>query len=232
MVIAGPPSFNDADPGVIRLRNVTTSSFEIKFLEWNYLNAKDSRIHKLEDASWLLMEPGRYKMADGSIWEIGTFDIYDTGLRFNVNFLQSFAGTPAVYLTMQTYNGSDTVAVRARKVSPLGFQAALFEEEAKMDSGHAFETIGYLAIYSPNSSGTVTIDNQKISYTINLAEADDHFTPVSGREIKMEEGQSLDSATGHTTENVNTLTINNAFFGQEISSFGGDTAAVRYRMAQ
>jgi hypothetical protein len=232
VVIAGPPSFNDADPGVIRLRNVTNNSFDIKFQEWRYLSAVDARIHKLEDASWLVMEPGRYTMADGSIWEVGTFKIYGTGLWFNINFSQSFAVAPAVYLTMQTYNGSDTVTVRARKVSPLGLEAALFEEEAQMTSGHATETIGYLAIYSPNSSGTVTIGDQKISYTINLAAADDNFTPVAGREIKMEEEQSLDSETTHMIENVNTLTINNAFFGQEISALGADTVAVRYRMAQ
>jgi hypothetical protein len=232
VVIAGPPSFNDADPGVIRLRNVNSSSFEIKFQEWNYLSAKDARIHKLEDASWLVMEPGLYKMSDGSIWGVGTFEINGNGLWYNVNFLQTFAGTPVVYLTMQTCNGSDAVTVRARQVSTAGFQAALFEEEAQMTSGHAYETIGYLAIYSPNGSGAVTIGDQKISYTINIADANNNFTAVAGREIKMEEEQSLDSETTHTIENVNTLNINSAFFGQEISALGGDTAAVRYRMAQ
>lgn len=232
VVIAGTPSFNDADPGVIRLRNVTNGSFDIKFQEWLYLKDKDARIHKLEDASWLVMEPGIYKMADGSIWQVGTFKINGTGLWFDINFTQPLAGTPAVYLTMQTYNGVDTATVRARKVTSLGFQAALFEEEAFMTSGHATETIGYLAIYSPNGAGTVTIGDQKVSYTINLVEADDHFASASDREIKMEEEQSLDSETSHMFETLNTLTINNAFFGQEVSSSGADTVAVRYRMAQ
>lgn len=231
VVIAGPPSFNDADPGVIRLRNITSSSFEVRFQEWYYLVNKDAGIHSLEDASWLMLEPGIYPMADGSIWQVGTFNIKGNGIWYDINFAQAFAGNPAVLLTMQTFNGSAPVTVRARKVSTLGFQAALFEEEALMESGHAYETIGYLAVYSPNSAGSVTIGDQKISYTLNLVEADYYFAAVAGREIKMEEEQSLDTETWHMLETVNTLTINNAFFGQEISSSGGDTVAVRYRMA-
>ncbi|MBI5557996.1 MAG: hypothetical protein HY885_10185 [Deltaproteobacteria bacterium] len=229
VVITGPPSYNDADPGVTRLRNVTAASFDIKFQEWMYLSAKAPLVHKLENGSWLVMEPGSYKMADGSIWEVGTLPLTGLGLWGKKSFSQPFTAMPAVFLTMQTYNGADTVTVRARNVTTLGFEAALFEEEARMTSGHVTETIGYLAIYSPKSSGTVTINGQKIAYSVTSAAADDHFTPVAGREIMMEEEQSLDSEISHVFETLNTLTINNAFFSQEVSSVEKDTAAVRYR---
>jgi hypothetical protein len=232
VVIAGPPSYNDADPGVIRLRNVTNGSFDIKFQEWYYLTAKDARIHQLEDASWLVMEPGRYAMADGSIWEVGTFNLSGVGLWYGYNFSQPFAAAPALFLTMQTYNGGTPATVRARKVSTLGLEAALFEEEALMTGGHTVETIGYLAIFSPNGSGTVTIGNQKVSYATATVNADHNFTPAGWQEIKMEDEQSLDTEIYHMVETLNTLTIDNSFFCQEISSLGSNTAAVRYRMAQ
>ena len=232
VVITGPPSYNDADPGVTRLRNVTSGSFDIKFQEWYYLTAKDARIHKLEDASWLVMEPGRYPMADGSIWEVGRFNINGNGIWFKVNFSQPFAAAPALFLTMQTINGGSPVTVRARNVSPLGLEASLFEEEALMAGGHVYETIGYLAIYSPKASGTVTIGDQKVSYATGIVAADSNFTPATWQEIKMEEEQSLDTETSHMVETLNTLTINNSFFCQEISSLGGDTAAVRYRIVE
>lgn len=232
VVIVGPPSYHDADPGVIRLRNVTSGSFDMKFLEWSYLIAVDGRVHQMEDASWLVMNRGRYTMADGSVWEVGTFQINGNGIWYNINFSQSFAAAPALFLTMQTYNGTSPLAVRARKVTALGLEAALFEEEALMSSGHPYETIGYLAIFSPNGSGTVTIGDQKVSYATGTVTADSNFTPLTWQEIKMEEEQSLDAETSHMLETLNTLTINNAFFCQEISSTGGDTAAVRYRIAQ
>jgi hypothetical protein len=232
VVIIGPPSYHDADPGVIRLSNVTSGSFDMKFQEWYYLNAVDARIHQLEDAAWLVMDRGRYTMADGSIWEVGRFKINGNGIWYNVNFSQPFAAPPALFLTMQTYNGGGTVTVRARNVSALGLQAALFEEEALMSSGHVYETIGYLAIYSPKATGTITIGDQKVSYATAVVTADSSFTPLTWQEIKMEEEQSLDAETSHAFETLNTLTINNAFFCQEISSIDGDTAAVRYRMAE
>ena len=69
--------------------------------------------------------------------------------------------TSTLYLTPQTTNDADVVAVRARNVNAQGFEAALFEQESLFDGhlteefeqeslfdGHLTEEIGYLAIYS------------------------------------------------------------------------------------
>ncbi|MEM6321717.1 MAG: hypothetical protein AAF960_28920 [Bacteroidota bacterium] len=52
IVIAGIPQHLDGDPGVARIRNVTPTSFEIRFEEWNY----EDGVHALEYISYLVME--------------------------------------------------------------------------------------------------------------------------------------------------------------------------------
>lgn len=225
VVIVGPPSYNDSDPGVIRLKNVADHSFDIRFQEWNYLDGS----HALEDASWLALEPGRYEMADGTIFEVGTFSMDNTGEWFDVDFLKSFDGTPALFLTIQTSNGSDPVTVRARDVYTSFFSAALFEEEAYMDSGHTTEVVGYLALYSPDSSGTLTINGQSMSYEIDSVVTNHSFQPIFDYEIFIEEEQSWDYEIYHLYETVSVLRLNNSFFSQDVSALGFNTAAIRYQ---
>ncbi len=52
VVIAGIPQNNESDPGVVRIRNVSPNSFEIRFEEWNYLDNN----HAFEFIPYLIME--------------------------------------------------------------------------------------------------------------------------------------------------------------------------------
>jgi hypothetical protein len=226
VVIVGPPSYNGPEPGVIRLRNVSAYSFDIRFQEWTYLDGS----HSLEDASWLALEPGHYEMADGTICEVGTFSMNNTEEWFDVDFLESFDGIPALFLTIQTFNGPDTVTVRARDVDTSFFSAAFFEEEAK--GGHTTEVVGYLAIYSPDSSGTLTINGQTVAYETDFVSTNHSFRPIFDYDIFMEEEQSQDDEIYHLYENVNVLLLNNSFFSQDVSAMGGDTAAIRYKKVE
>ncbi|WP_286019140.1 Calx-beta domain-containing protein, partial [Candidatus Venteria ishoeyi] len=67
VIIAGVPSSNDAEPGSVRLSNVNTDSFDLRFQEWDYLDG----VHATENLPWLALESGYYLQADGSIWEVG-----------------------------------------------------------------------------------------------------------------------------------------------------------------
>lgn len=225
VVIVGPPSYNGSDPGVVRLQNVTDNSFDIRFQEWDYLDG----LHMQEEAAWLALESGRYLMADGTICEVGTFVMDGTGEWFDVNFQESFDGVPALFLTIQTSNGGNPVTVRARGVGSFSFSAAFFEEEEKMDSGHAAEIVGYLAFYSPYSSGTITINGQSVVYEMDSVVASDLFEPVFDYEIFMEEEESEDIEVSHAYETVNVLRLNNSFFSQDVSTLGGDPAAIRFQ---
>jgi hypothetical protein len=222
VVIAGPPTYHGADPGVVRVRNVNNNSFDIRFQEWLY---KDGA-HTQENIPYLVISGGRHYIADGSIWEVGTFSLSGTGIWTAHAFTDTFPSTPALFLTTQTFNGSDPIAVRARNVTNTGFEAALFEEENKMD-GHVTEEVGYLAVYSPQLSGTVNINGTDVPYLLQAQSVDHRFVPVLSSDIKLEEEQSQDSEVNHCDETVSILALGDKIFAQDMSSNGGDTAAIR-----
>jgi hypothetical protein len=223
VVIAGPPSFNDEDPGVARLRYVDDQGFELRFQEWDYLGGQT---HANESIPYLVLEPGRHVMSDGSIWEVGTFPLGGTQSWKSVQFSQSFASAPYLFLTVQTENDLKAVTVRARSVSKSGFQAALFEEEAQ-NNGHQTETVGYLAVQSDSGSGQVDIDGTVLPYVLQSVNVNHLWTPVLSHQLKLEEEQSQDVGVWHPYETVDVLALGQRLFAQQVSNNNGDTTAPR-----
>ena len=223
VVIAAPPTRHGADPGVVRLRNVGASSFEMRFQEWDYL---DGNHFAKEDVPYLVVEAGRQSEPDGTLTEAGTFELDGTGSFKPVNFTQSFPGKPVVLLTIQTTNGAQAVTVRAKDVSKDGFSAALFEQEALMD-GHIGETVGYLALYSPSGSGALTLGGAEVPYLVQSQNINSRVTPVLSHALTLEEEQSLDEETIHLDESVDILALGQDLFAQQVSSNGADTCALR-----
>ncbi len=222
VVIMGPPSFHGSDPGIVRLRNLNGAGLERRFQEWLCLDGWHTR----ESASYLVMEAGRYTMADDSTWEAGSFALDGTGKWRTVAFTERFPEPPLLLLTVQGFNGSDPVTVRAREVTAAGFSAALFEEEAKMD-GHLPERVGYLAIYSPGRSGSVFAGGAQVPYLVETVSIDERFAPVLSCSLKMEEERSRDSETDHVDERIAVLALGRGLFAQDVSTSGTDTAAIR-----
>lgn len=69
VVIAGPASLNDGDPGVVEVRPVSSSSFEIRFNEWDYL---DGSHPNPETVSYVVVERGITVLPSGGVIETGT----------------------------------------------------------------------------------------------------------------------------------------------------------------
>ncbi len=223
VIIAGPASSNDLEPGVVRLRNITPSSFELRFQEWTYLTYLD-RKHAQETLPYLVLEAGRYPMSDGSLWEVGQFKVSGTGQWKDIHFGQSFPGQPRLFLTLQTTKAVvQPVTVRAKDITSNGFAAALFEEETRND-GHPTEIVGYIAIYSTTGSGTFTTAGQSIDYQVQQIELD---TATQGT-LRLEEEYSLDDETNHAMETVDLLTLGNQTFAQIISFNEADTVSLRH----
>ena len=222
VVIVGPPSYFGADPGVARLRNVSDLGFELRLQEWDYRDGA----HVVETIPHAIVRAGRHWLSDGSVWEAGTFDLGGTANWASVKFADTFAQPPYLFLTVQTNNGGQAISVRPRDVTATGFQAALFEQESLMD-GHASETIGYLAIYSPNGGGMLDLDGEQVPYLLQSVSADHRWLPVLSQRLKLEEEQSLDSETGHIDETLHVLALGNQFFAQQVTHNGGDTTALR-----
>jgi len=138
VVIAGPLSFDGAQPAMVRIRRVTGSSFQIQTDEWNYLDGS----HAAETTGYLVVEAGSYLLPDGTRIDAGTLP---TDHRWYIErFCTDFEKTPVVLTQCQTRNGSDAVVTRQRGISRRQFSVRLQEEER--GGSHAVETIGYVAI--------------------------------------------------------------------------------------
>ncbi len=213
VVIAGPPTRNGSQPCVIRIRNVTSTSFDIRLQEWTYLDQS----HVAEHVSWMVIEAGEHVMLDGSIWQAGTFSLSNT-LRWKyVRFPEYFNDNPVVFTSSQTFNGPDTFVVRKRFITPSQFLAAIQEEESKND-GHYTETIGYLAV-STNTSLPL--------YEIQCNHSFKRVTADFDAQIIVEEEQSKDTETNHVYETVGVLFLNNGVFADMQTFSGSDTASLR-----
>lgn len=228
VVIVGPPSFHGRDPGVVRIKNVTANGFEatyqLRFQEWDY---KDGA-HASETIPHVVLETGRHSMPDGSIWEAGRYDQSGTGSPKTIFFSQAFAAPPELFLTVQTSNGGQAVTVRAKNVTAEGFDSALYEQQSLMD-GHAAETVGYLAVFSPAGGGLANIGGRNRPYFLSREQVDERWHAVLSTALKVEEEQSLDNETGHVDETLSILGLGQQVFAQDISSNGGDPIALRQK---
>jgi hypothetical protein len=227
IVIAHSMSLNGSQPSVIRIRKVDQKGFEIQVQEWDYLDGQ----HKVEAASYLVMEKGSYTLADGTQVEAGQFDTNKTGSFGRIRFNQAFQTTPVVMASVSSFNGPDAVTARLRNINTEGFDFCMQEQEGNAQI-HNMETIGYIA-WKP-SMGTVdglmfevgkTSDSVNHEfYTIQFAQnfattpvfianmqTSDGMDTASIRwqnedayavEVQIDEEQSNDSEVDHTTEVV------------------------------
>ncbi|MDJ0610904.1 MAG: S8 family serine peptidase [Kiloniellales bacterium] len=223
VVIVGPPTFNDPEPGVVRLDTITASSFDVRFQEWTNLDG----VHGSESVPYLISDPSGEVLPDGSVVEIGRFSLGGTGSFLTQSFTQPFPAPPALFLTIQTLNGGDPVTVRARNVTAGGFEAALFKEEALMSGGHPSEQVGFLALYSPSGSGEVDVGGQDVPFAVQSPRIDERFAPVLSSTLKLEEDTSAGPEVTHIKERLSVLALGNTLFAQDVSSRGRDTVALR-----
>ncbi len=215
VIIVSPPSYNEADPCVVMVRNVTSKSFRIKLKEWLYLDGR----HASEDVSFIVIEAGVHVLPDGSVWQAGTYTLNGILNWKKIGYSEIFAERPMVFNTSQTYNESDTFTIRMNYSKVEGFKAAIQEEENRKYGRHVSETIGYLAI--------------EPSGDLNLQEimCNDHFTAVTdnpyGPKIFIEEEQSEDLETRHSKEQTGVMNINGHIFAHIQTFEDKDTAAIR-----
>ncbi|MEO1299026.1 MAG: glycoside hydrolase family 9 protein, partial [Cyanobacteria bacterium J06636_16] len=234
VVIVSDPTFKGSDPVAVRVRNVTSKTFDLRLQEPNY---KDGW-HANESVSYVVMEAGDWQLADGTRVAAGARDSSRlTSKGFDAINLKGFKNTPAILSQVQTANGGDWVTTRTTGQSAQAFELAMQEEEALNDSGHAKETLGWLAIAqgTANDGDTLlqgrTTDRSFDSdrATVQFEEAFDtaptviaklgsHYGPDTANlrlddisrtsfGITVHEEQSLDNELKHTQESVAFLAL-------------------------
>ena len=235
VVFALPVSYNGGDPAIARITNIQNNSFSVYLQEPDY---KDGR-HTKESLSYIVLEAGSWQLADGTILEVGTIDTNSTTTSAwsNIDFNSEFETTPAIFSQVQTNNGKSFVRTRQKFSSRDGFELAMEEEEALKFSGHATETVGWLAIdsgsgswsgldYQAGSTGrNINHTWDKVDFGQTFDRSPNLFASLasfhggdsaglryrslgaSGVQLKVEEDRSLDSEIGHTLETANFLAV-------------------------
>jgi len=222
VVVVQPPTRAGGDPLTIRIRNVTSSSFQFQLDEWDYLDGA----HVKETVHYLVMEAGRFRLPDGTLVEAGWTKRNHTWKRVSLN--AAFPKTPTVLAQSMTRVGGDSVVTRLRNVSATGFGLRLQEQEAST-GWHPTETVGYIAFQRHEDAGddkfrvnrsanAVThawhtlndasrVDNPYFLAQIQTFDGGDpaglRYRVSSGKvQVMVEEEQSADSETAHTSEVV------------------------------
>jgi hypothetical protein len=224
IVVAQPPSTDGGDPVHVRLRAVTSTSFEFQLEEWDY----DDGGHTSETVSYVVVEAGRHTLSDGTAVEAGAVRADDSFT--SVGFAGSFDAAPVALSQAQTRNGSDAVVTRQRDVSTDGFDVRVQESEA--NGAHTTERVGYIAIESGSGTNgdtsfeagrtgnTVTDERHTVGLDHDLgaapvflagmqtADGPDtaglRYRSLDGTSVDalVDEERSDDSETSHTTETI------------------------------
>ena len=155
IVVARLPSMTDSDPCVVRIRNVSETSFEIRIQEWDYLDG----LHEAEIVSYVVMDRGSYELADGTYIEAGRFTTQSTTLFKPFEYNLPFNVEPVLVTSITTFNGENTVGAQIRNISTDGFDYRHQRQESDKTIAHASETVSYIA-WEPSSGqlGTMTFE--------------------------------------------------------------------------
>jgi PKD repeat protein len=138
VVVAGPPTVNENEPVLVRIRNVNDKGFEVRLQEWNYQNGR----HAQETFSYMVIEKGIYTLDNGSKLEAGEFT--GTSSFKQIALQQQYNVTPVILTQVGTVNESDAVTGRVRNIIKSSFEYKL-QEMQRTATAHIPEIIGYIA---------------------------------------------------------------------------------------
>ena len=217
VVIVNPPSFNGAGAATPRVFNVTGNSFDVKLQEPDFLDIDkgggvNPGTHVNETVHYMVIESGTWDLEDGSRLTADTIQtnrVVENGFE-QVIFDTTFSEIPAVISQVQTNNDPSFVFTRQKRLSASSFKIALQEEQRNINTGHASETVGYVAFDPIAATGTGSWSGH--DYLMGRA------------------GQRFD----HSIDANNTLSFGNAFdiapnlFAQIDTFAGPDSASLRY----
>ena len=221
-------SRDEASAVVVRLRNVSTTQFQIRLQE----EEGNDGNHLVEKVAWVAMEKGAQS---GSLpFEVNTWLLGSNPA--NKALGQTYPSQPDFFASMQTNNDSDPANVRIANLTQNSTDIWVSEENSyDSETTHNLETVGYLAIYSPGdiktNSGEVIGEVGRVNLTHSIqvvslnneyhnpvvitgAVTNNETDPVTARvmnvtstsfELKLDEFDYLDGT--HATENVAYMVI-------------------------
>jgi hypothetical protein len=235
VVFATIPSYNGSDPGVVRITNIANNEFSMFFQE----SSATDPYHITESVSYMVLEAGTWELANGSLLEVGKVDtnLMTTQGWEEINFSNDFTNSPVMFSQVQTNNEPGYVVTRQSDIASSGFKVSMQEEEATMNTTHAEETIGWMALSSGSGTwgdytyqagltgdqvahnwfnlgfGVRFNDTPQLFASMNTFDGPDtatlRYQNLSKNNVKImvEEEKTLDSEVLHNTENVGFLAL-------------------------
>lgn len=246
VVVLGPASFNKAKPLTLRVRNITSSSFEFQIDEYDYLNGR----HKLERVSWIVVEKGTHELPTGQVLQAG-HDVVGADSSL-IAFDAGFEEAPVVMSQISSVNGSIALTPSQSDITNTGFSALLQGQEDSVGV-IASESLAWIAIekgageiaagsMDVNATGkTVNQTWETISFAVEVAEEPSFFASMqttngidtsnirysnlvsTGALVRVHEERSDDRELRHTAEDVGYLVASPGMF--HILATTGDTDA-------
>jgi serine protease len=191
-------SFNGSDPASLRMRNLTSTGFDLLLEEEQ--SADTELGHANEVIGLLGLREGEILDRDGNaIGESGliTSNTSNGGDWKTLIFSRSYEN-PVLLMEMVTFNGGQPAHLRLKNVSSTGAQYQI-EEWDYLDGGHASETIGYIVL----EQGTQTLhDGHSIQAgvtAINHHWADISFEDMGGQPVVFSQSQTYNGGQAIVT---------------------------------
>jgi VCBS repeat-containing protein len=194
VIFVSPPSYNEGEPTVALISNVTATTFDVWLKEQpeagSVTNDMDGATHAAETLSWFALEAGKYQLTNGMLVEVGTVEtksIRHAGTGGSswqtVTFSVPFTTAPAVFNHIQTFSGSaeekeELFGTRMNgRATTNSFQVAMEDHEGDDAARSTLETIGWMAIEpgsgnwdgNPFEVGFSANNIEEIWRTINFA---------------------------------------------------------------
>ena len=223
VIVFSDPSHNDDDPVSVRVKNITSNSFQVRLEEWSCQGA----FHSIERVPYVVLEAGVHQLPDGTKVMAG----HAEGVHQNWtshSFPGTFTQTPILFTQCVSTNGANPVVTRTNHSA---IQDASFEVRLQDIAGnHVNESVDWIALtpsafngafpFEAGTTGT-TVDENWYSLSYDQCYSDPvtlikmgsfyggdianlRFQNPSGTglEVFVEEEMCSDSEVAHTEEDV------------------------------
>jgi len=176
IVIASPMTANDNTQGVVSIRNIDITGFDVRFEQY------DGQDHPLETIGWIAIKPGTHTL-DGKTLVVGSTSTNET---YSSVALSGLSTAPVVLTQIQSGGNSYGEHTRVNNSDENGFEVKL---ERNNNTTVNTMAVGYIAIESTTlKSGHAKVEETKY-YPYGVIQE-------GGNERYLYTGKEMDKGTG------------------------------------
>lgn len=212
LVFSGLSTANNSQAVIPNISDVSAESFDINLVTTDVNDA----VAVNEEIPYLAMLPGRYLTSDSFSWEAGLIKLRKDSVT--KTFSSAFAGTPKIFVSLQSQNNHKPVFTRVLQRSADSFEVQLETTEGENSISFAEEELAYVAIYEATDKGQADVNLANSAYSLQEVFVNQDWSINTFSAMQLKEENTLDEEVLHAFENVDLLKINNQLFAQLASA--------------